>query len=112
MSASFSSSLGTIFLSFPGASEPAIQGDKRIACSPGFRAPAFGRTRNDNNLWPPRQVKHAIHLQGRNSRGRLQAIVCLPFLNAATGWAISATACSGFCALRMTTSAGLPTAKP
>jgi hypothetical protein len=30
---------------------------------------------------------------GRKSSGGRQATVCLPFLNAASGWAISATAC-------------------
>ena len=49
---------------------------------------------------------------GLISSGRLQRMVWRPFLNAATGWTISATACSGVSALRMTTSAGLPISKP
>jgi tRNA 2-thiouridine synthesizing protein A len=49
---------------------------------------------------------------GRTSSGRFQTTVFLPFLNTATGWAISATACSGVRALMTTTSAGLPTLNP
>ena len=49
---------------------------------------------------------------GRTISGGCHTTVCLPFLNAASGCAISATACSGACASMTTTSAGLPTAKP
>ncbi len=54
----------------------------------------------------------ALHHNGRTSLGGSHRTVILPFLNTATGWAISAIACSGDCASMMTTSAGLPIAKP
>ena len=50
--------------------------------------------------------------RARINRGNPHSIVCRPFLNAASGCAISATACSGVRALRITTSAGLPTTNP
>jgi hypothetical protein len=49
---------------------------------------------------------------GRKSSGGCHITVRFPFLNTASGCAISATACSGSCAPMTTTSAGWPTAKP
>ena len=59
-----------------------------------------------------RAAGEALSYCGRNSSGGFHAIVCRPFWNAASGCAISAIACSGDCALMMTTSAGWPTANP
>src|SRR5262249_31677623 len=47
-----------------------------------------------------------------NSSGGRHSVVCVPRLKAATGWAISATACSGVSALMTTISAGSPTWSP
>src|SRR6266404_3373561 len=52
------------------------------------------------------------HCRGLSSCGGCHITVCLPCLNTASGWAISAIACSGLSALTMTMSAGRPGRQP
>ena len=68
------------------------------------------RSTHDNaNKRPIRGLASWRHC-GRSSLGRIPQELRLPRVKVATGWAISATACSDDCASMTTTSAGLTTA--